>query len=384
MNYKVTIATDSFKGSLSAREASEVLAEGVRSAVGECRVEVVPVADGGEGTAELITVARGGGFVRVATHDALRRPLVARYGWCEGVAVMDVASAAGLTHLSPDERNPLRTTSLGVGEMMADAVRRGAHEILLGVGGSATNDCAMGLLEGLGCRFTDSSGEVLEGCGEMLERVASIDLSGVSEELRERKIKVTLVTDVTTPLLGPEGATRTFAPQKGASEIDVERLEKGVEHFAEVVREALGVDMRQTVGGGAAGGIAAALWALLGAEIRHGVDVVLEAVELERRAAGSALLITGEGRVDNQTLMGKVPMGVLAVGRGLGVPTVAVGGKVLRSDELDGAGFALIVEATPEDMPLEEALRPEVARENLRAAGARVAEMLLSGVCKAQ
>ena len=382
MRTKITIATDSFKASLSSREAAEALAEGVRSVVPECEVVVVPVADGGEGTAEILTEALGGSWHTVATLDPLGRPFEARYGWHNGVAIMDVASAAGLTLLTPEERNPLLTSSLGVGRMILDAIDKGAHEIVLGVGGSATNDCAMGLLEGLGVRFFDSEGRRLRGCGANLGRVASIDLSGLCSELSERKIKITLVTDVTTPLCGPEGATRTFAPQKGASGSDVERLEKGVNNFAEVVRSTLGVDMTTLVGGGAAGGIAAGLWAFVGADIKSGVEEVLKAVGLERRAEGSALIITGEGRIDSQTLQGKLPIGVLAIANRMGIPTVAVGGRVLWCESLQSAGFKEIMEATPKDMPLREALKGEVARENLRSVGARIGRLLHSEVCK--
>lgn len=370
MKKKVVIAIDSFKGSLSSREAAEALLEGVRSVVGECEVDIVPVADGGEGTAEILTEALGGGRQRVWVHDALGRPIEADYGLCGEVAFVDVASAVGLTLLSDCERNPLKTTSLGVGEMIADALARGARRILLGVGGSATNDCAMGLLEGLGFRFLDSSGEAVRGCGGSLERVVRIDDDGVVPHLREATIE--LLADVDNPLCGPRGAAAVFAPQKGASKENVVQLERGVRHFAEVLTAKYGLNPEAVKGAGAAGGIAGGLWSSLGAEIRVGVEAVLESVGFESRAADANLIITGEGKVDNQTLMGKVPCGVLRHGVRLGVPTVAVGGSVEWSEKLHEAGFAAIVAATPEGMSLGEAMRPEVARMNLR----RVAEDL--------
>ena len=377
MQSKVTIAVDSFKGSLSSHEAAQAIAEGVRSYAPECRVEIIPVADGGEGSAEVLTEALGGVWQDVAVCDPLGRPLTARYGFCGSLAVIDVASAAGLTLLRESERNPLNTTTLGVGLMMADALRRGAREILLGVGGSATNDCAMGALEGLGFRFVDADGAVLRGCGVNLERVAEIDPCGALQELAGAHI--TLVTDVDNLLLGAKGAATIFAPQKGASKEDVARLEEGARHFAECVRIVSGKDMTTLRGGGAAGGLAAGLWALCGASIECGVEYILQRVDFAHRAEGSALVVTGEGRVDAQTLMGKLPVGVLSAARRAGLRVVAVGGSVEWSGALSEVGFDSIVAATPEGMPLEVALRPEVARDNLRRVGALLAERYLSG-----
>lgn len=369
---KITIAVDSFKGSLSSVEAAEALAKGVRSVSAEVELVTIPLADGGEGTAEVLVEALGGEWVEVATTDPLGRPMMARYGLCGTVAVVDVASAAGLTLLHPEERNPFKTSSQGVGVMVADALRRGARRVLLGVGGSATNDCGMGLLEGLGFRFRDSEGAIVRGCGESLGRVVEISSEGVVAELKDAKIEV--LADVDSPLCGPLGAAYRFSPQKGATPDVVTTLDEGADSFAEVVFWATGRDMRHLKGAGAAGGIAGSLWALAGAEIVSGVERVLEAVAFEQRAEGSLLIVTGEGRVDGQTLTGKAPLGVLRRGQKMAIPVVAVGGSVEWSKELQGVGYEHIVAATPEDMPLEEALKPEVARSNLGRVGRLLAE----------
>lgn len=373
MKRKVTIATDSFKGSLSAREATEALAEGVLSCAADCEVACIPLADGGEGTAEILTEALCGEWVDVTVSDPVGRPIIAHYGLCGEVAVMDMAAAAGYTLLS--KREPMRASTFGVGEMILDALARGARRIVVGAGGSATTDCGMGALGALGFLFRDAEGHELRGCGESLQRVARIDDGGASPLLKGATIVV--VADVASPLYGPNGAAQVFSPQKGANPKQVALLDRGLRHFAEVVRAHNQWSMADISGAGAAGGFAGGLWALVNAEIRRGVDVILEAVEFDRRAEGSNLIITGEGRVDTQTLMGKVPSGVLERGVRMGVPVVAVGGSVEWSRELKESSFSDIVAATPEGMPLEWALRSPVAKDNLRCVGAEVAERFL-------
>lgn len=373
MKRKVTIATDSFKGSLSAREATEALAEGVLSCTADCEVACIPLADGGEGTAEILTEALRGEWVGVTVSDPVGRPITAHYGLCGEVAVMDMAAAAGLTLLS--KREPMRASTFGVGEMILDALGRGARRIVVGAGGSATTDCGMGALGALGFLFRDAEGHELRGCGESLQKVARIDDGGASPLLKGATIVV--VADVDSPLYGPNGAAQVFSPQKCANPKQVALLDSGLRHFAEVVRAHNQRSMADIAGAGAAGGFAGGLWALVNAEIRRGVDVILEVVEFDRRAEGSNLIITGEGRVDTQTLMGKVPSGVLERGVRMGVPVVAVGGSVEWSRELKESSFSDIVAATPEGMPLEWALRSSVAKDNLRRVGAEVAERFL-------
>lgn len=368
---KVTIAPDSFKGSLSAPEVAEALAIGIRSVVADCEIVAIPMADGGEGTAEVLIGALGAERVEVSTVDPLGRPIRATYGVKGELAVMDIASASGLTHLAEDELSAMDSSTFGSGLMVADALSRGCRRIIIGLGGSATNDCGTGLLSALGWRFTDASHEVLRGCGGNLARIAAIDLSGAVAEMEG--VEIVCLTDVKSPLVGPMGAARLFAPQKGASPVEVEQLEEGAYHFASLVGEELAMLPRT----GAAGGVGFGLMALAGGRLIGGVEWLLDAVEFEARAEGSDLVVTGEGRVDGQTLLGKVPGGLFEVATRIGIPTVVVGGSVVMSSELASSGFAEIVAATPEGMPLEVAMRPEVARENLRLAGVAIGKKLL-------
>lgn len=371
MSKRIVIATDSFKGSLTAHDACEALREGILASKKECDVMVVPLADGGEGTAELISQACGGWCIEVEVSDPLGRPLAARYHITEDTtAVMDVASAAGLTLLLPEERNPLATSSRGVGEMMIDALDRGCRHLVVGVGGSATNDCAVGMLAALGYRFVDKSEREVEPCGGNLLNIERIDDHLADSRLPE--CRITLAVDVRAPFCGAKGAATVFAPQKGATPAMVARLDEGMAHFAEVVERHCGVDVTHLEGAGAAGGIAGTLVALLGATVRSGAEVVMEFVGFDGVLAESDLVVTGEGRIDRQTLLGKVPFEVLRRAKRYGIPTIAVGGSVEMCEELAESGFAHIIASTPCDMPLDVATTPEVAKENLRSAGMKI------------
>lgn len=376
MRRKVVIAIDSFKGSLAAHEVAEALARGVRSVYPLCEIVEMPLADGGEGTAEIITRACGGKWVAVRTFNPLGVPITAHYGVIDDqCAVLDVASAAGLTLLRAEERNPMITSSRGVGEMMRDALNRGCRSMIIGVGGSATNDCAVGLLAALGFRFLDSQGVEVEPCGASLNSIASIDSSGADNRLSE--CHITLAVDVRSPFCGKQGAAHIFAPQKGATPEMVAKLDEGMAHFASLVERHCGVDITHIEGAGAAGGIGGVLHALCGATICSGAEVVMERVALDKHLSGCDLIITGEGRIDSQTLEGKLPARVLAHAHPRGIPVVAVGGGVRLSAELEQCGFAEIVASTPSAMPLEEAMLPRVAQDNLAITGAEVAKKWL-------
>lgn len=375
MSKRIVIAPDSFKGSLAAREVGEALREGILAVKPDCEVVVVPLADGGEGTAEIISRACDGRSIEVVVSNPLGLPIAARYHIINNTtAVMDVASAAGLTLLLPGERNPLATSSQGVGEMMIDALHRGLRNYIIGIGGSATNDCAVGLLAALGYRFLDSEGKELEPKGGNLHRIAKIDDHLTDSRLSE--CKITLAVDVRAPFCGAQGAAHIFAPQKGATPEMVDLLDKGMAHFAEVVERHCGVDVTTMEGAGAAGGIAGVLCALLGATIRSGAEVVMECVDFDGALAGCDLVITGEGRIDRQTLMGKVPFEVLLRAKRYGLPAIAVGGSVEMCDLLAECGFAHIIASTPPNMPLGVAITPAIAKENLRIAGAKISKTI--------
>lgn len=376
MNHKVVIGVDSFKGSLAAQEVAEALSEGIRSVSPLCEVVKLPLADGGEGSAEIITRARGGKWVAVRVSNPLGKPITAHYGLLgEDTAVVDVASAAGLTLLRAEERNPLLTSSRGVGEMIRDALDRGCRNIIIGVGGSATNDCATGMLAALGYRCMDDGGKEVEPCGGNLNRIATIDSSGADKRLSE--VRFTLAVDVHSPFCGKQGAAHIFAPQKGATPAMVARLDEGMMSFAKVIERHCGVDITHTAGAGAAGGIGGVIHSLWGATLRSGAEVVMEYVGFDHNLSGCTLVITGEGRIDNQTLVGKLPATVLAHAHTRGIPVVAVGGGVDMSAELAESDFAEILTSTPCNMPLNEAMKPEVAHQNLFRTGATIAKKWL-------
>lgn len=365
---KVLIAIDSFKGSLTSREAAEAVARATRRVVPEAEVVALALADGGEGWVEALTEQLGGSYIPCTVSDPLGRPITARYGWLgeRRCAIVEVAEASGLTRLKSEERNPLQTTSCGTGEVILDALHRGAQEILLGLGGSATHDGGTGILAALGARFYDREGHELAPTGQSLSHIEQIDLSGLVPEARRCRWRV--ACDVRNPLCGPEGAAAVYAPQKGADAAMTEELERGSQRWAALLEKGCGVPVAELAGGGAAGGIGAMCAALLGAELKSGIEWLLELVGFERALRGASLVITGEGSIDRQSLMGKLVGGVLQAARQEGTPVVALGGRVEPAPELLASGFAALVAITPSTMPLAEAMQPEVARHNLEVA----------------
>lgn len=359
---RIISAIDSFKGCLSSGQANSAVKSG---AVGH-DVVCVPVADGGEGTASAMCAALHGKMVRCETVDPLMRTISATYALCGEMAVIDVAAAIGLPLLAPGERNPLLTTTYGVGVMIADALARGASRIMVAMGGSSTNDGGMGLLNALGVRFMDRNGADLPPCGASLAKVAAIDFSGLDNRLS--RCEIVAGYDVLTPAIGPDGCAAVFAPQKGADGRMVAALEAGMENFADVAGRAY----FEAVGSGAAGGIGAGLTAVLGARAVRGVDMVLDACGFDDVIAGAELIITGEGAIDSQTLMGKAPMGVLERGRRCGIPVVALSGCVSDREKLLEAGFADVVCINPDGLSPQEAVCPERAMENISATIARI------------
>ncbi len=357
---KAVIAMDSFKGSLTSEEAG-LSAASVFEA-GEC--EVVPVSDGGEGFSMIVTSGLGGEMVHAHCHDPLGRNIKADYGLVrEGsVAVIETAAASGLGRLRKEELDPGAASSYGTGELIADALGRGAREIWLGLGGSATCDGGTGLLRALGYRFFSGGREIMDS-NPVLGYITEIDSSHRNPLLD--RCRVVGFYDVSVPFCGEGGAARMFAPQKGASPELVEELDRGMARFASLA----GGDILDCPGAGAAGGIGGALRRFLGAEMRRGIYSVLDIFSLGEKLSGCNLVVTGEGRADAQTLRGKVPLGVLEYVKSCSAATVVLlAGQVRDRDALLAAGFDSVVQVTPEGMPLDEALRPEVARENIAKA----------------
>ena len=365
---KIIVASDSFKGSLSSLGVAEAAAKAITEVCPECNVVKVDVADGGEGTMDALRRTLGGEKIWVEVSDPLGRPIQASYVILEdGVtAVLEMAVASGLPLLAPDERNPLKTSTYGTGQLIADALNKGCRKFLVGIGGSATNDAGMGMLQALGVRFFDVEGNLLQGRGESLELVHSIDMSSLCEVLSESEFIV--ACDVEAPLYGPTGAAYVFAPQKGADPAVVERLDNGLKHFSEVALQCLGAteDYSQSPGAGAAGGLGFGFIAFLNAHLERGIEMVLDAIGFDELIKGASLVITGEGRVDSQTLTGKTPFGVLKRAMKQDIPVVAIGGSVtLEPKAAIEAGFAGVYAVTPAGMPLETAMQPTVASENI-------------------
>jgi len=325
---RIGIAPNAFKGTLSAREAAGCIERGLKKALPGISTIKVPMADGGEGTAKAIVEATGGRWVRCSVRDPLGRAIKAAFGLTgDGQsAVIEMAAASGLALLQPQERNPLHTSTSGTGDLIRAALDRGVRRILVGIGGSATNDGGVGMARALGARFLDRRGRELSEGGGSLGRLARIDLSGLDPRLKA--VKVDVACDVDNPLLGPRGAARVYGPQKGATPLMVKKLDAGLKRLAAIIRKDLGTDVARLPGAGAAGGLGAGLVAFLKGRMQPGVEIVIEVVELERKLAGCDLVITGEGRLDGQTVFGKAPAGVARVARKLGLPVIAICGSL--------------------------------------------------------
>lgn len=365
----ITLAFDSFKGSLRSDEVADAFEEGLRTVLPDCEVRKAYVADGGEGTMEAIVKSLNGSFIETTVSDPIGRAVKARYGIIDNgqTAVIEMAVASGLTLLKPEERNPMHTTTYGTGELIADAISRGCRRFLVGIGGSATNDGGTGMLSALGFRFLDKERNTLKGCGVTLAEIVSIDASQAMSELKD--CEFVIACDVTAPLYGPNGAAHVFAPQKGANKEMVAQLDAGLRNFASAIYQFNGKDVAHIPGGGAAGGMGAGMYALLNSRLERGIDMVLNAIRFDDIITGSDLVVTGEGRIDRQTVMGKAPSGILRRASAQGIPVIAIGGRVEWCDELRKSGFAEILEASNPDMPKEKAMQRSIAYENMRRAG---------------
>ncbi|MBE3598627.1 MAG: glycerate kinase [Limnochordaceae bacterium] len=357
---RVVVAPDSFKGSASAREVAEAIARGLSRAMPGLSVETVPMADGGEGTVEALVEATGGRYVTETVTGPLGEPVEARFGMLgDGqTAVIEMAAASGLPLVPASRRNPLVTTTYGTGQLMRAALDAGATRILIGIGGSATVDGGAGMAQALGARLLDAEGHPIDFGGGALDRLARIDLSSIDPRLRSTTILV--ACDVRNPLVGPEGAAAVFGPQKGATPAMVRTLDDNLRHLAAVIRRDLGVDVAHLAGAGAAGGLGAGLVAFCGAHLQPGVELVIQAVGLERRLQGADLAVTGEGSLDRQTPFGKTPAGVGRLARRLGIPAIALVGAIGEGVDdavLDACGLDSVFSIVPGPMPLDEAIR---------------------------
>lgn len=330
---RILVCPDAFKGSLTATEAAQAIAAGVRDAVPAADVHCLPLADGGEGTADVLVASTGGETVPVTVAGPHGRPVAASYGVLGdgNTAVIEAAQAAGLMLLQEHERDPRHTTSVGVGQLLAAAIAAGYRRMIVSLGGSGTNDGGLGLWTGLGGRVLDANGEPVGHGGAALARAVTLDGSGLPESLAESEIII--ACDVDNPLTGPNGATAVYGPQKGADEATVAELDAAMAHWAGLLTATFGRDVRDVPGAGAAGGMAAPLLALAQARLVPGFDLVADRTGLPSAVAAADLVVTGEGRLDGQTLHGKVVSGVAALARRNGKPCVAIGGSVAAGAE---------------------------------------------------
>ena len=362
---RILIAPDKFKGSLNAREVAENIALGLRDVLHDAQIDIVPMADGGEGTAGVICDALDGCWLKCQAYDPLGRVIDARYAWIENfkLAVMEMSEAAGMRRLSESERDPFLANTFGVGEMILNAAQRSAREIIVGLGGSATNDGGFGMARALGFRFFEQEKEQeLTGAVSQLVKLARIE--------RPRNLslpKIIAAVDVRNPLLGANGATGVFGPQKGAGEDEIEVLERALTKLADVVSKDFDIDYRNEAGAGAAGGLGFALMSFCGAKIRPGFDVVAEAVGLESKMKSVDVVITGEGSLDRQTLEGKTPAGVARLARALGKRVFAIVGRASKDREVCES-FNKVYELAQLGMSEKEqmARTAELLRENAR------------------
>ncbi|MBT2784851.1 MULTISPECIES: glycerate kinase [unclassified Halomonas] len=324
----VLLCPDSFKDALSAQDAAAAMARGVQRAMPEAHVQVCPLADGGEGSLDALIAATGAERRQLNVHDALGRPRQAAWGWLsdQRTAFIELAEASGLQHLEAEERNALHTSTFGVGELLLAALNQGAEKALLLLGGSATNDAGAGMLQALGARFLDQNDQPLAPGGAALSQLASLELGGLDPRLA--KLSLEAAVDVDNPLLGERGASAVFGPQKGASPEEVEQLDRALGHFADISAHALGDDFRTLPGAGAAGGMGFAAKAFLNATLKPGIEMIMQQADMATLLARADLIITGEGRLDGQSLSGKTPIGVSRAAKRLHKPVIVLAGSL--------------------------------------------------------
>ena len=377
---KIVIAPDSFKENLTSLEVASELEAGLRRVWPDAQYVKVPMADGGEGTVQSLVDATGGRIVKCAVTGPLGQKVLASYGLLgDGrTAVIEMAEASGLPLVPKAERDPLRATTFGTGELVADAINRGVEEIIIGLGGSATNDGGVGFAQALGVRFIDKDGAPITEPlgGGRLEEVYAIDSRWINPGLA--RVRISVACDVTNPLTGEKGASAVYGPQKGATPEMVQTLDRNLGHLAALIKRDLYADVAERPGAGAGGGMGAGLMAFANATLKRGVELVVAATKLDEHMQGASLAITGEGRVDFQTAFGKTPSGVAQSAHRHGVPVIAIGGGL--ADDANGVfqhGIDAIESATPNAMPLDVAIKK--SRQYLRDAAERVARLIVMG-----
>jgi len=373
---KLVIAPDSFKECMSAFTAADAIESGFREIFPNLDCIKLPLADGGEGTAKILTQANQGQWLTSNVDDPLGRPINADWGWLpsQATAIIEIAAASGLDRLSPEERDPLAASSFGTGQLIRQALDKGAKRLIIGLGGSATNDGGAGILCALGGQLLNGEGKPLAPGGAALASLSRLDLSNLHPRCRE--VEVILACDVSNPLCGPQGASAVFGPQKGADASTVSQLDQALAHFARIIATETGEQLADRPSFGAAGGAPAGLGLAFELTIRPGIEVILETLGAEQALQGASLLITGEGRLDGQTLQGKTPFGVATLARRQNIPVIGIAGALGEGHEaLYDGPFDALFSLVPGAIPLEQALQhgPQLLRDCARNLAATLA-----------
>ncbi len=376
---KIVIAPDSFKGSLTALQVAEAIETGLRRVFPDATIEKIPMADGGEGTVQSLVDATDGEILTAQVLDPLGNPIDAQYGVLgDGVtAVIEMAAASGLTLVPPDKRDPRITTTYGTGELIRAALAHGCRKLIIGIGGSATNDGGAGMAQALGAKLLTASGEQIGPGGGSLATLSSINLSELDPRIAETETVV--ACDVNNPLTGKQGASHVYGPQKGATPEMIEVLDTNLTHFDKIVQRDLSKSVGNVPGAGAAGGLGAGLIAFLDASLKSGIDIVTEAAQLSKRFVGADLVLTGEGQINFQTVFGKTPVGVAKVAKTHNIPVIAIAGSIAdNSDGVYDAGIDAMIDIVPEPMALETAI--ENATTLIETAAERAGRMVATGM----
>lgn len=334
---KIIIATDSHKGCMTSEYAGNVIASAIKSELPDADISVIPVSDGGEGTTQaIVSYLREGEYKHVTVKDPLGREITAEYGIYGKTAIMEMAAASGLTLLKEDEKDPAKTSTFGTGQMILDAVKSGCSEIIIGIGGSATNDGGAGMAQALGVRFLDSNECEIDVCGGNLHEIRKIDISQMNPDIKSKNVNIRVACDVKNPICGENGASHVFARQKGASEEMIHALDYELSCFAKAIESDLGIDVTELEGGGAAGGLGAGLYAFCGGKLQSGFSIIADILNLDEKIKSADLVITGEGRTDSQTAFGKLPVGIGQIAKKYNIPCVIISGAVSQRGGVSG------------------------------------------------
>ena len=365
---KVVIAIDSFKGSLTSTEAGQAVAIGILQQFPQCQIKLLPIADGGEGMLTVMLNTVEGEVQYLTAHNPCMENIRTSYGIsADGTtAFIEMANISGLPLIRKEQQNPMKTTTYGTGELIRDALEKGCTQFIIGIGGSATNDAGIGMLQALGFEFLDKKYQPLGFGGEILGKIDSINIRKVDPKVKRAHFIV--ACDVQNPFYGPNGAAAIYARQKGANDAMIEELDRGMQAFAQVIQRETGKDISMIPGSGAAGGMGGGMLAFLNAELRSGADLLLDLSHFESQIEGADLIITGEGRMDRQSLMGKITGKILEAGKRKEIPVIAFAGSIADIEILDSAGFKGLFATKPDSMPLEEAMKPDIAIQNIRSA----------------